>query len=84
MRAVLVAGGLDPADGRGACRRSGHDSIPDRLRVAIAGHLVFDGPAGGPAAFDRAAARAAMDAPEVLIRLDLGLGAAPARRSAAT
>ena len=47
---------------------------PDRLRVAIAGSLVFDGPAGGPVAFDRAAARAAMDGPEVLIRLDLGLG----------
>ena len=35
---------------------------------------MFDGPAGGPRPFDRAAARAAMDAPEVLIRLDLGLG----------
>src|SRR5207247_480986 len=46
---------------------------PDRLRIAIAGHLVFDGSAGGPVAFDRAAARAAMDAPELLIRLDLGL-----------
>ena len=36
---------------------------PDRLRIAIAGHLVFDGTAGGPVAFDRAAARAEMDAP---------------------
>ena len=44
------------------------------LRISIAGHLVFDGPAGGPIAFDRAAARAAMDAPEVVIALDLGLG----------
>jgi glutamate N-acetyltransferase/amino-acid N-acetyltransferase len=35
---------------------------------------VFDGPAGGPVPFDRAAARAAMDAPELLVRLDLGLG----------
>ena len=26
---------------------------PARLRIAIAGHLVFDGPAGGPIAFDR-------------------------------
>ena len=33
-----------------------------------------DGTAGGPKPFDRAAARAAMDAPEIVIRLDLGLG----------
>jgi glutamate N-acetyltransferase/amino-acid N-acetyltransferase len=44
------------------------------LRIAIAGHLVFDGATGGPLEFDRAAARAAMDGPELLIRLDLGLG----------
>ena len=47
---------------------------PGRLRIAIAGHLVFDGAVGGPIAFDRDAARAAMEAPELLIRLDLGLG----------
>ena len=47
---------------------------PDRLRISIAGHLVFDGAQAGPVAFDRAAARAAMDAPEVVIELDLGLG----------
>ena len=47
---------------------------PDRLRIAIAGHLVFDGTRGGPLEFDRAAARAAMDAPELVIELDLGLG----------
>jgi glutamate N-acetyltransferase/amino-acid N-acetyltransferase len=47
---------------------------PDRLRISIAGHLVFDGAAGGPLSFDRGAARAAMDAPELLIELDLGLG----------
>ena len=70
---VLEAGGLDPTD---AGRRGGGPATvdPDRLRVAIAGHLVFDGPAGGPVAFDRAAARAAMDVPELLVRLDLGLG----------
>ena len=45
---------------------------PATLRISIAGHLVFDGPPGGPVAFDRAAARAAMDAPEVVIALDLG------------
>jgi glutamate N-acetyltransferase/amino-acid N-acetyltransferase len=43
----------------------------DRLRIAIAGTLVF---AGAPLPFDRDAVRAAMNAPEVLIRLDLGLG----------
>ena len=48
---------------------------PDRLRIAIAGHLVFDGASGGPQPFDRAAARLALDAPEIVIRLDLGLGA---------
>ncbi len=71
---VLEAGGLTPSD---AERRAGGPAAvdPERLRVAIAGHLVFDGPAGGPVAFDRAAARAAMDAPELLVRLDLGLGA---------
>ena len=47
---------------------------PARLRIEIAGHPVFDGAAGGPLAFDRAAAREAMTAPEVVIALDLGLG----------
>jgi glutamate N-acetyltransferase / amino-acid N-acetyltransferase len=35
---------------------------------------VFDGSRGGPISFDREAARAAMDGPELLLRLDLGLG----------
>jgi glutamate N-acetyltransferase/amino-acid acetyltransferase len=71
--AVLEAGGLTAAE---AATRGGSLVVldPDRLRIAIAGHLVFDGTAGGPIAFDRAAARAEMDAPELLIRLDLGLG----------
>jgi glutamate N-acetyltransferase/amino-acid N-acetyltransferase len=43
----------------------------ERLRIAIAGALVF---AGTPLPFDRDAVRKAMDAPEVLVRLDLGLG----------
>ena len=70
---VLVAGGL-PDDA--ARQRAGTPATldPDRLRIAIAGHLVFDGANGGPVAFDRAAARASLDGPEVLIRLDLGLG----------
>jgi len=71
--AVLEAGGLPAAE---ATTRGGSPVVldPDRLRIAIAGHLVFDGSAGGPIAFDRGAARAEMDAPELLIRLDLGLG----------
>ena len=71
--AVLSAVGLPP----GAARERGGTAVsvdPDRLRIGIGGHLVFDGEAGGPISFDRAAARAAMDAPELLIRLDLGLG----------
>jgi glutamate N-acetyltransferase / amino-acid N-acetyltransferase len=71
--AVLAAAGLAP----GAARERAAAPVsvdPDRLRIAIGGHLVFDGEAGGPIPFDRAAARATMDAPELLIRLDLGLG----------
>ncbi|HYK95803.1 MAG TPA: bifunctional glutamate N-acetyltransferase/amino-acid acetyltransferase ArgJ [Candidatus Dormibacteraeota bacterium] len=44
---------------------------PDRLAVAIAGVPVFD---GAPLEFDRAAVSRRMDAPEVLLRVDLGLG----------
>jgi glutamate N-acetyltransferase/amino-acid N-acetyltransferase len=71
--AVLEAAGVGASE---ATARAGTAAAidPARLRIAIAGHLVFDGTHGGPIAFDRAAARAAMDAPEVLIALDLGLG----------
>jgi glutamate N-acetyltransferase/amino-acid N-acetyltransferase len=48
---------------------------PEQLRVAIAGHVVFDGPAGGPVAFDAAAASSDMDGPELVISLDLRIGA---------
>ena len=70
---VLEAAGLDPAE---AATRAGQPARldPDRLRIRIAGHLVFDGSQGGPVAFDRGAARLAMDAPELRIELDLGLG----------
>ena len=44
------------------------------MRIAIAGHLVYDGSQGGPVAIDKAAVREAMDGEEVLIRVDLGLG----------
>jgi len=72
--AVLEAAGLTSAD---AAARAGAPAAldPDRLQIAIAGHLVFDGAAGGPQSFDRAAVRADLDAPEIVIRLDLGLGA---------
>ncbi len=73
-QAVLEAAGLDPA---AAAARAGQPARldPDRLRISIAGHLVFDGSRGGPLEFDRAAARVAMNAPELVIELDLGLGA---------
>ncbi len=72
--AVLEAAGLPAAE---ATVRAGRPAVldPDTLRISIAGHLVFDGAAGGPVPFDRAAARAAMEAPEVIIGLDLGQGA---------
>ena len=71
---LLETAGLAHAD---ACARAGAPAFvdPDRMRIAIAGHLVYDGPAGGPAAFDRPATRIAMAGPEILVRLDLGLGA---------
>ena len=69
--------------GGGPCRYARPCSIPRRSGSAIAGHLVFDGAQGGPVAFDRAAARAAMDAPEVVLALDLGLGDGPRRGASA-
>ncbi len=71
--AVLEAAGLPSAE---ATARAGTPAVldPSKLRIAIAGYLVFDGGQGGPIAFDRAAAREAMNAPEVVLALDLGLG----------
>ena len=71
--AVLEASGLDPEAAR---TRAGTAATldPDRLRITIAGHLVFDGAGGGPQSFDRAAAREAMNTAEITIHLDLGLG----------
>ena len=70
---VLEAAGLDPDE---AVARAGRPVRLDAalLRIAIAGHPVFDGRTGGPLAFDRAAARTAMGGPELRIELDLGLG----------
>ncbi len=71
--AVLEAAGLSHDE---ATARAGTPAVldPATLRIAIAGHLVFDGSQGGPVAFDREAARAAMDGPELVLALDLGLG----------
>ena len=67
---VLEAAGLAPTE---AATRAGRAVRvePDRLQVTVAGHPVYR---GGPLPFDRDAARAAMTAGEVLVRLDLGLG----------
>jgi glutamate N-acetyltransferase/amino-acid N-acetyltransferase len=68
--AVLEAAGLGSAEAE--TRGGGRVAVdPARLRVELAGHLVYD---GGPVDFDRAAARASMGAPELVIALDLGLG----------
>ena len=74
IASVLEAAGL-PADE--AAARAGTPVVldPAKLRIWIAGHLVYDGGRGGPVGFDRAAARAAMNEAEVVIALDLGLGA---------
>ncbi|HEX5148697.1 MAG TPA: bifunctional ornithine acetyltransferase/N-acetylglutamate synthase [Candidatus Limnocylindrales bacterium] len=71
--AVLEAAGLPPNE---AASRAGTAALldPAKLRIWVAGFLVFDGAQAGPVAFDRAAARAAMEAPEVVFALDLGLG----------
>ena len=83
--AVLEA--ARPGRRRGGARAAGAPATidPDRVRIAIAGHLVFDGAGRRAIAFDEAAARAAMDAPEVAHpRSTSGSATGPARRSAAT
>ena len=72
--AVLEAAGL-PAPEAAARAGTPVELDPATLRITIAGHLVYDGSAGGPLEFDRVAARAEMVAPELVIGLDLGLGA---------
>ncbi|MGZ6273292.1 MAG: bifunctional ornithine acetyltransferase/N-acetylglutamate synthase [Candidatus Limnocylindrales bacterium] len=67
---LLEAAGLHHTEAMPRAGRS-PDLAIERLRIAIAGTLVF---AGTPLPFDRDAVRKAMDAPEVLIRLDMGLG----------
>lgn len=69
--AVLEAAGLsaEEADRRGGSRL---DLDPDRVRITIAGTDVFD---GLPLPFDKAAVSRAMDAPEIVVRVDLRAGA---------
>jgi glutamate N-acetyltransferase/amino-acid N-acetyltransferase len=67
--ALLEAAGLDPAEAAARAGRPPKLEV-ERLKIAIAGTLVFD---GAPLLFDRDAVRSTMEAPEVLIRLDLGL-----------
>jgi glutamate N-acetyltransferase/amino-acid N-acetyltransferase len=70
---ILDAAGIEAEE---AGRRGGQPAVvvPETLRIAIAGTLVFDGRNGGPQPFDKAAVRDAMDAPETIVRLDLGQG----------
>ncbi len=72
--AVLEAGGLAPDE---ALARAGTAARiePALLRISIAGTRVYDGALGGPLPFDRDSVRFAMDAPETVVSLDLGLGA---------
>lgn len=71
--AVLEAAGLTTAE---AQARAGTAAAldPARMRIAIAGHPVYDGPAGGPLAFDKSVVRAAMAGAELDLHVDLGLG----------
>ncbi len=71
--AILEAAGLEPAEAQArACQPARVD--PATMRIAIAGLLAYDGPAGGPSGIDKVAARAAMDTDDVRIRVDLGIG----------
>ena len=72
--ATLEAAGLFPAE---AAARAGQPATidPALMRIAISRHLVYDGARGGPQPVDRDAVREAMGGGEVLIRVDVGLGA---------
>ncbi len=71
--AILEAAGLSPVEA--AARAAQPAQVdPGTLRIAIAGHVAYDGRTGGPIGIDRTAARASMAEEDVLIRLDLGLG----------
>ena len=68
-RAASAAGNARRPDGSRVSLR------PEALRIGICGTTVY---AGEPVPFDREVVRKAMDAPEVVIDLDLGLGPAGA------
>jgi glutamate N-acetyltransferase/amino-acid N-acetyltransferase len=67
---LLEAAGLHHTEAMPRAGR-GPELDLDKLQIAICGTLVFK---GTPLLFDRGAVRAAMEAPEVLVRLHLGLG----------
>ncbi|HEX5826590.1 MAG TPA: bifunctional glutamate N-acetyltransferase/amino-acid acetyltransferase ArgJ [Candidatus Limnocylindrales bacterium] len=71
--ATLEAAGMAPDAARA---RAGQPAAvdPATMRIAIAGHLVYDGPAGGPVGVFKAVVRRSMRGREVLIRIDVGLG----------
>jgi glutamate N-acetyltransferase / amino-acid N-acetyltransferase len=71
--ATLEAAGLSAGE---ATARAGQPAAvdPARMRIAIAGHLVYDGTAGGPLPIDKSVVREAMGGGEVLFRVDVGLG----------
>jgi glutamate N-acetyltransferase/amino-acid N-acetyltransferase len=71
---LLEAAGLSPAE---ADARAGRPAAvdPARIRIAISGLLAYDGAAGGPTGIDKAAARDAMAGEDILVRIDVGLGA---------
>jgi glutamate N-acetyltransferase / amino-acid N-acetyltransferase len=71
--ATVEAAGLSATE---AASRTGMPAAvdPSRMRIAIAGHLVYDGTAGGPLSIDKDRVREAMGGDEVLIRVDVGLG----------
>ena len=56
-----------------ASRSSQPSAAPSSAATTIA--TAYDGPRGGPVAIDKRAASEAMATEDVLIRLDLGLGA---------
>jgi glutamate N-acetyltransferase/amino-acid N-acetyltransferase len=70
--AVLEAGGMPAEEAR---RLAGTPAAvdPEKVRIAIAGELVYDGPNGGAAAFEKDAVRELMGGPETVIRVDLGV-----------
>jgi len=70
---ILQAAGLSADEARARTGQAASVN-PASMRIAIAGHLVYDGSRGGPLEIDRAVVRESMVGPEVLVRVDVGLG----------